>query len=47
MNKSVLFFILIILVMILLFVLSPQKPLDPILHPLEYKEILLEKLYCN
>ncbi|MBU3906099.1 hypothetical protein KKC83_00225 [Patescibacteria group bacterium] len=44
MNKSVLIFILIILVMILLFVLSPQKPFDPILHPLAYKEILLEKL---
>ena len=44
MNKSVLIFILIILLMILLFVLNPQNLLDPILHPLEYKEILLEKL---
>jgi len=44
MNKPVLIVVFVILLMILLFVLSPQKPFDPILHPLEYKEILLEKL---
>lgn len=47
MNKPALFVVFIILLMILLFVLNPQNLLDPILHPIEYKEILLEKLFWD
>ncbi len=47
MNKPVLIVVFIILSVIFLFVLNPQKPLDPILHPFEYKEILLKKLLWN
>ena len=44
MSKSVLFVVFFILLFILLFVLNPQEPLDPLLHPLKYKDVVFQKL---